>query len=37
MAISNAMTISVMHGIHKGVSIDETGVRTFWTVYVLDR
>ncbi|KAL2133218.1 hypothetical protein VTI74DRAFT_2727 [Chaetomium olivicolor] len=37
MAISNAMTISVMHGIHKGVSGSEVAVRTFWTVYVLDR
>jgi hypothetical protein len=37
MAISNAMTISVMHGLHKGGSGNEIGVRTFWTVYVLDR
>lgn len=37
MAISNAMTISVMHGLHKGGSGNEVGVRTFWTVYVLDR
>jgi hypothetical protein len=37
MAISNAMTISVMHGLHKGGSGNEMGVRTFWTVYVLDR
>ncbi|KAK3901830.1 hypothetical protein C8A05DRAFT_34490 [Staphylotrichum tortipilum] len=37
MAISNAMTISVMHGLHKGASGNETDVRTFWTVYVLDR
>ncbi|KAL2158794.1 hypothetical protein VTH06DRAFT_3986 [Thermothelomyces fergusii] len=37
MAISNAMTISVMHGLHKGGSGSEIGVRTFWTVYVLDR
>jgi hypothetical protein len=37
IAISNAMTISVMHGIHRGWSGDEVGVRTFWTVYVLDR
>ncbi|KAK3291091.1 uncharacterized protein B0H64DRAFT_420431 [Chaetomium fimeti] len=37
MAISNAMAISVMHGLHKGGSGNEVGVRTFWTVYVLDR
>lgn len=37
IAISNAMTVSVMHGIHKGWSGDEVAVRTFWTVYVLDR
>lgn len=37
MAISNAMTISVMHGLHKGGSGNEVGVRTFWTVYVIDR
>ncbi|KAL2152822.1 hypothetical protein VTH82DRAFT_3977 [Thermothelomyces myriococcoides] len=37
MAISNAMTISVMHGLHKGGSGNEISVRTFWTVYVLDR
>ncbi|KAH6640114.1 hypothetical protein F5144DRAFT_589660 [Chaetomium tenue] len=37
MALSNAMTISVMHGLHKGGSGNEVGVRTFWTVYVLDR
>jgi hypothetical protein len=37
MAISTAMTISVMHGLHKGGSGNEIGVRTFWTVYVLDR
>lgn len=37
MAISNAMTISVMHGLHKGASGNEADVRTFWTVYVLDR
>ncbi|AEO55740.1 hypothetical protein MYCTH_2051009, partial [Thermothelomyces thermophilus ATCC 42464] len=37
MAISNAMTVSVMHGLHKGGSGNEIGVRTFWTVYVLDR
>ncbi|KAK4139555.1 uncharacterized protein C8A04DRAFT_40619 [Dichotomopilus funicola] len=37
MAISNAMTISVMHGLHKGGFGGEVGVRTFWTVYVLDR
>ncbi|KAK4097737.1 hypothetical protein N658DRAFT_433462 [Parathielavia hyrcaniae] len=37
MAISNAMAISVMHGFHKGGSGNEIGVRTFWTVYVLDR
>ncbi len=37
IALSNAMTASVMHGIHKGWSGNEIGVRTFWTVYVLDR
>lgn len=37
IALSNAMTISVMKGMHKGWSADEVGLRTFWTVYVLDR
>jgi hypothetical protein len=37
IAASNAMAISVMHGLHRGVSGDEVGVRTFWTVYVLNR
>ncbi|SPQ23514.1 350fac74-ea02-4724-bed3-172135972bed [Thermothielavioides terrestris] len=37
MAIRNAMAISVMNGIHKGVAVNEVSVRTFWTVYVLDR
>jgi hypothetical protein len=37
MAISNAMSISIMNGLHKGGSGNEIGVRTFWTVYVIDR
>ncbi|KAL1841763.1 hypothetical protein VTJ49DRAFT_6601 [Mycothermus thermophilus] len=37
MAISNAMSISVMNGLHKGGSGNELDVRTFWTVYVIDR
>lgn len=37
IAINNAMTVSVMHGLHKGCSGDEVAARTFWTVYVLDR
>lgn len=37
LAVTNAMTISVMHGLHKGWSGNEMAIRTFWTVYVLDR
>jgi hypothetical protein len=37
MYISTAMHISVMHGIHRGWWTDETGKRTFWTVYIIDR
>lgn len=35
--ISTAMHISIMHGVHRGWSVDEMGKRTFWTVYILDR
>lgn len=35
--ISNAMHISIMHGVHRGWSVDEMGKRVFWTVYILDR
>ena len=37
MAVSSAMTISVLKGLHKGSTGSEVGVRMFWTVYVLDR
>ena len=38
VAVSNAMTISVMNGLHRGSgTLSEIDVRTFWTVYVLDR
>jgi hypothetical protein len=35
--ISNAMHISIMHGVHRGWAADEMGKRVFWTVYILDR
>lgn len=37
MYITTAMHISIMHGIHRGWSVDEMGKRVFWTVYILDR
>ncbi|KAL2017426.1 hypothetical protein VTK56DRAFT_2082 [Thermocarpiscus australiensis] len=37
ISISSAMTISIVNGVHKGWLGDEVGVRTFWTVYILDR
>ncbi|KAB5566749.1 hypothetical protein GE09DRAFT_745875 [Coniochaeta sp. 2T2.1] len=37
ISISTAMHISIMHGVHRGWSVDERGKRTFWTVYILDR
>ncbi|KAK3402420.1 hypothetical protein B0T20DRAFT_345053 [Sordaria brevicollis] len=37
MAISNAMHLSVMHGIHREGGVSELERRTFWTVYIIDR
>ncbi len=37
MAIGTAMHIAIMHGMHKGWSVDETGKRIFWTIYTVDR
>ncbi|EAA31086.2 hypothetical protein GE21DRAFT_8551 [Neurospora crassa] len=37
MAISNAMHLSVMHGVHRESSVTEVERRTFWTVYNIDR
>ncbi|KAL2264338.1 hypothetical protein VTK26DRAFT_6581 [Humicola hyalothermophila] len=37
LAITNAMTVSIMHGLHKGWSGNEAAIRTFWTIYVIDR
>ena len=37
IAITNAMHVSIMRGIHRGQGVDEAGKRTFWTVYIIDR
>ncbi|KAK3937956.1 fungal-specific transcription factor domain-containing protein [Diplogelasinospora grovesii] len=37
IAVSNAIHVSIMHGVHRGCSVDEKGRRTFWTVIILDR
>ncbi|KAK3381097.1 hypothetical protein B0H63DRAFT_474897 [Podospora didyma] len=37
IAISNAMHVSVVQGVHRGLLTDEKSRRTFWTVYILDR
>lgn len=37
MYVCIAMHISIMHGVHRGWSIDEKGKRVFWTLYILDR
>ena len=37
MAISNAMHLCVMHGVHRKTHIMEIERRTFWTVYIIDR
>ncbi|EHA47236.1 hypothetical protein MGG_04213 [Pyricularia oryzae 70-15] len=37
MYITTAMHIYIMHGVHRGWSVDEMGKRVFWTVYILDR
>ncbi|KAK3315747.1 fungal-specific transcription factor domain-containing protein [Apodospora peruviana] len=37
MCISNAVHVSIMHGIHRSPAFSEERRRTFWTVYILDR
>ena len=37
MYITIAIHISIMHGAHRGWSVDEQGKRIFWTAFCLDR
>jgi hypothetical protein len=37
MYISVAVHILIMHGVHRGWTVDEPGKRVFWTIYILER
>ncbi|TPX13684.1 uncharacterized protein E0L32_005887 [Thyridium curvatum] len=37
MYITTALHVALMHGVHRGWSVDEQGKRVFWTIYILDR